>query len=485
MPLHPPRNAPRRIASPLGLAVAILLLPLFLSCRDGGRDREPGPSVLLVVVDTLRADRLGSYGNERGLTPCLDRFAARSFLFEHASSHAPWTLPATASLYTSQLPSQHGAGGRAPSFTGLGPSAPTAASVFADAGYATAAFVNVGFLGKDFGMHRGFAHFDEESRSSTGRDRDAVETTDSALAWLGEERTQPFFLLVHYFDPHAPYDPAPPFRKRFAAPSDSEPGSFIYGTGAHLRRLRDGDLVLAPEIIGRAEALYDAEVAYTDAEIGRLFDGLAELGLAEGTCVVVTADHGEEFLDHGGFEHGHSLYAELVHVPLLLHVPGLSPGRSAAVVRHVDLLPTLCAITGTSGRSTFEGTSLVPLLGDPAGASRTVLTEGNRWGPTMVGWYDGEHQLITAGSKRELYRWPEDLGQETDLAASDPERVRVLHETLGTELARLAARRGERAAEVEIGADGLDALRDLGYVGGDDDEPDADSDADSDDGEGR
>jgi arylsulfatase A-like enzyme len=451
---------------------ARFLLPLALlasACAPAGDAR---PNVLVVLVDTLRADKLGCYGNERGLSPEIDRLAAAGALFEHASAHAPWTLPSTASLLTSLYPRQHGAGGQLPRFTHLARGVSTLPAVFKDEGYATASIVNVAFLGKDFGLSRGFDHVDAKYFESNRRVRRAEKTTAAALDWLdARDAARPFFLLVHYFDPHAVYDPPQPFRRRFAAPSDRESGDFVFGTRDHMMALRAGRLSLRADVVARAEALYDGEVAYTDSQVGRLLDGLDERGLDASTIVVLTADHGEEFLEHDGFEHGHTLYAELTHVPLIVRAEGVAAARVTQGVGHVDVAPTVLALAGLAAPAEWVGRSLLPLIGDAAAPERDVLAHGNFWGPPLTSWRTGGEKLILraepAGGAPELYEWRADPGEARDLAPTRPDRVNALHEDLGSFERTLAA--GAAGAAVELDDARLRELETLGYIEGADD----------------
>ena len=271
-----------------GLRFAALALVAGACSPAEAPAEERSRNVLLVILDTLRADRLGCYGNPAGITPALDRLAAEGVRFEHAYSHAPWTLPATASLLSSLHPGQHGAGGAldiqsgpeglavVPRFRALDDSVVTVAEVFADAGWDTAAVVNVQFLTRPFGLMQGFEHVDARVSETNREARSAGDTTDAALEWLGRSRDEPFFLLVHYFDPHAVYAPPEEFRRRFADPEDREGSDFVFGTRDEMIRLRAGTLELDPRTLERAERLYDGEVAYADRQIGRLLDGLDE-----------------------------------------------------------------------------------------------------------------------------------------------------------------------------------------------------------------
>ena len=444
---------------------ALILLLAVLACAPP----DPRPNVLLILLDTVRADKLGRYGSELGLTPHLDRLADQGVLFENASSHAPWTLPAAASILTSLHPGEHAAGGAAPRFTSLDPSVATLPGLYGRAGYATAAVINVAFLGADFGMTRGFEHVDA-ARASNQQARPAAQTTDAALSWLGRSGARPFFLLVHYFDPHLIYDPPEDFRRRFAAPEDRESASFVFGSRRDIVRMRRTGSLPDLETLERLERLYDGEIAYTDSEVGRLLAGLRDLELEQETVVVLTSDHGEEFLDHGGFEHGHTLYSELTHVPLLLRWPAGPAGRRVkAGVRHLDVAPTLCELTGVEADAGFAGRSLLGLLGDER-AHRPVWAHGNFWGSPLRSFRVGEYKLILpargGNGAPELYHWTQDPGEREDLARAHPERVERLSASLARFEAAKARSRARPGAEVELPEASRRQLESLGYLTG-------------------
>ncbi len=192
------------------------------------------PNVLLVLIDTLRADKLGCYGSDLGLTPNIDRLAAQGCLFEQAFSHAPWTLPSVSSLLTSTYPVRHGAGGRLGSLTGLASDVRTMAECYADQGYDTGAIINVLFLSPKFGISRGFDDYDfRPPREGQRVQRRATEVTDSALTWMEAQKKRsglPFFYMVHYFDPHLTYDPPARFLEKFALPADRTVDPDLFGT---------------------------------------------------------------------------------------------------------------------------------------------------------------------------------------------------------------------------------------------------------------
>ncbi len=445
------------------LLLALVVMGVLLLRRS--RER---PNVLLIITDTTRVDRFGCYGNQRGLTPYLDDLAVQGLRFEQASSHAPWTLPSIASMLTSLHPEQHGAGGRLGDFTSLDPEVTTLPAVFGRAGYRTHAIANVAFLSPTFGVTRDFQDLDLVAPANNLEMRDAGRTTDAALAWMREAAggERPFLLLVHYFDPHAVYAPPQPFRKKFAAPPDQTDESWVFGTRGWMMALRDGTLPVPPlPVLRRAQKLYDGEVAYMDSQIGRLLDGLAELGLAHDTVVALTADHGEEFGDHGGYEHGHTVYEELTHVPLILRYPGvLEPGVVSAPVGHVDLAPTLCELADVAPPEQFVGQSLLRFLREPETSSAPILAHGNMWGEPSTSFLVGDWKLIVGGDGRvELYDKGSDPREREDLAAREPARVEALRVRLA-EAEELMGRL-RLGVPVEVRGELLEILQGLGYMG--------------------
>lgn len=442
-----------------------LLACLLVLAACGSEPPRP-QSAVVIVIDTLRADRLGSAGCELGLTPGLDTFAEQAVVFEQAFNHAPWTLPACASILSGLHPKEHGAGGQLGQFRGLDAQVATLPKVFGERGYRTHAIVNVAFLGDDFGVTRDFDSVDAEFYSNNVEVRRAGPTTDAALKWLEENHEQPYLLFVHYFDPHAVYDPPQPFRRRFAAESDKEDERFVFGTREDMLKLRQG-FMPAGDVIRRAEKLYNGEVAYTDSQVERLLDGIKGLGLDP--VLVITGDHGEEFLDHEGFEHGHTLYDELCHIPLMIKSPGLSAARVQVAVRHVDLAPTLCELCGVPPAEGFVGRSLLDLAQGRSEPQRTVLAHGNMWGPPLTSFRDERWKLILDGNgQAQLFDWRADPGETNDLAEShmaDLERLRASLKVVAGHMEAL--KRGE---QVSLDPETQAALTALGYGGGGEDD---------------
>lgn len=443
----------------------LALLGALLLTACGGEDQRP--SVVMVVGDTLRADKLSCMGGPEGLTPYLDRIAAQGVRFDQARSHAPWTLPSTASMLTSLHPEEHGAGGRLGRFTKLDAEVQTVVRTFRDQGYRTHAIVNVLFLDPErFGVTRDFETVDQQVFETNVDVRAADATTRAALDWIEANGDDgPFFLLVHYFDPHCVYAPPRAFRERWAEPGDRE-GEWTFGTRPQMVAIREGELSPAAATIRRAEALYNGEVSYLDAQIGRLDDGLAARGERDDLVLVVTADHGEEFLEHGGFEHGHTLYDELVRVPMVIRAPGqLAPAVVETPVRHIDLAPTLCELCDLPLPEQFLGRSLVSLAGGEAGAPRPTLAHGNMWARPQTSWTSGGWKLIVRdGVAPELYEVATDPAEQRDLAGSRPEELaRLQAELEAVERGMGALKRGEEAS---LDPRTREVLNGLGYGGG-------------------
>lgn len=316
------------------------------------------PNVILYVVDTLRADHLGCYGYRKPTSPALDALATEGMVFTDATAQASWTKPATASIHTGRYPSRHGA------VTLLQPlrsDVPTLAETLRAAGYRTGGFVTNANVSGEFGFNRGFERYDylPEEPTRAGVHVPADTVTATALDWLANGDARPFFLYLHMTDPHAPYAPPPAFRERFRDPSLHASLPDVPNPVAVVEKT---PALATPDNVAALAALYDGEIAFTDASLGALMSALRERGLAERTIIVVTADHGEEFADHGGFEHGYTLYRELVHVPLVMRVPGVAPARIPGLVRQIDVMPTLLGYAGVPAVRGLDGRDLRPLI---------------------------------------------------------------------------------------------------------------------------
>lgn len=346
---------------PASVALALgLVLALSPSCR-----RDPPRPVLFVTVDALRADRVGAYGS-RGLpTPAIDRFAREGALVEGAVAPMGRTTQAVGTLLTGLHPLAHGADGLGMTLP-AGP--PTLAERFRAAGYDTAAFASNVFLRPGLGFERGFGVFSNPKQRWDGDS--AAALTDEALAWLrrAAQGDRPWFLWVHYLDPHWTYEPPAEFGTR-ADPDWNGPFDFFGRVAAS--RLSKGqaifetDRILTAREIEHVQRLYDGEVAATDAAIAALWNGLLSLGLADRVIVVFTADHGESLGEHRyWFAHGEYLYEPSLRVPLLVRAPGIVPAgtRVTGTVPTQDVAPTLLDLAGLPPFEAADGRSLAALL---------------------------------------------------------------------------------------------------------------------------
>lgn len=410
----------------------------------------PRANVIVLSFDALRADELAAYGGSGRATPNLDAFAQGSLVLENAYTVAPVTPSSFAAAFTGMLPTRVFAGWQL-----VG--AETLAARFAAAGYTTAALINSVQLTPERGFDRGFARYDwhrnlphdEFFALADGWLRDLADSEAPVLAW------------VHFLVPHAPYE----YRAMASAfYSPGYEGPFLESSGVTFE---------APDLrsAARVRELYEGQVFYTDDAFGALVAGLEESGILEDSIVVVTADHGEEFLDHGGFQHGR-LYEEHSRVPLLIRHPAVDRGtRSPVLVSNVDLLPTLLSIVGAPVDDPLDGRDLTALRSPPALLVGISMTGGKE---RSVSVRHGTSKLILdcrPEPRARLFDLEADPGEERDLAAREPDRVRQLARGLETILGGQPCDVVDAAIQGKPQTVGLDessveSLRALGYLDG-------------------
>jgi arylsulfatase A-like enzyme len=305
--------------------------------------------VLLISVDTLRRDHVGAYGYPKPTTPRFDALGHRGILCEDAVSTSSWTLPAHLSLLTSVSPVVHGGVDAA---HGFNHQVPTLASTLRKAGFATRAVTSHLYVSGVYGLDEGFDHLDFH------QDRKATDVANRAMDLLDRFGDRPFFIFLHFYDPHWHYDPPEHTRRLF----EGSYAGTLTGLWQDFSRKRPEDL--GPGDLDHLLALYDGEIRYVDDEVGRIFDHMKLRGLDRGTLVVFTSDHGEEFLDHGSWEHQKTLYEEVIRVPLMVAGPGISPRREPAQASLLDVVPTILDWAGVAAEAPLEGLSLLsPLPG--------------------------------------------------------------------------------------------------------------------------
>ncbi len=416
--------------------------------------------MILIVVDTLRADHLSTYGYPRITSPNLDAWAAGGRVYERAQSASSWTLPTFGTLLTGYLPMRHGAGYAEPK-NKLSSSVVTIAEMLVDRGFRTGAVVNNPFLKRGFGVDRGFGEYDM-AFASNDRHRPADAVVSRSLELVDQWGADPFFLVVHFFEPHMRYDPPLGFRGRFSENIETElryPVSGRTRFKAQSEQLSDGDR----EFI---KAAYDEEIAFVDQEFGRLMDGLVERGVLDNTMVVFTSDHGEELFEHGGFEHGHEMWQELLHVPLVVWGPGVKPGRESEPVSLADVAPTILEWAGVDIPSDFDGLSLWPnLAGERQFPERTLIAEGRLHGDQRAAAAIRWPLKVVVDSDSHPVRAIDlatDPDERADLLASNDERLEgAVGDLISTLRGRVVDSQDEPAL---LDDDTLESLRSLGYI---------------------
>jgi arylsulfatase A-like enzyme/Tfp pilus assembly protein PilF len=417
----------------------MLLCALLLSASGRAQSRGGAPNILLITVDTLRADRLGCYGSQSVATPAMDGLARDGVVFERALSQVPLTFPSHAAILTGTYPAYNGV----QDFTSppLGPEFRTVAESLRANGYATGAVVSSFVLDRSWGMARGFDFYDDAFPGTSFFEKDpalverpAKESVDHALAWLERTRRRPFFLWLHLYDPHSPYRPPEPFRAQYQ---------------------------------GR---LYDGEVAYADHELGRLLAWLKGRGLYAGTLIVLVSDHGESLGEHGEREHGFFIYNSTTHVPLIVKPAAgsrMRSGRRADPVETIAVAPTLLEMAGVRDAilKQFQAQALFAKEreAEPGLAySETFYPFSSfGWNP-LRGLESARYHYIEA-PKAELYDLQADPEERHNLAGEQPAVAAVLKDKLSQMLARNAPA-ARRAQGPELSPETIEKLRALGYM---------------------
>jgi arylsulfatase A-like enzyme len=441
---------------------------LWPASTAADRALDDRPDIVLVLVDTWRWDALGANGSAReDITPNLDALAAAGVLFTRAYAASPWTLPSVATTLTGRYPTVHGAFGRYLEVDAIRPDVPLLAERLLAAGYHTAAVINAPFLHRRFGFDRGFVIYDYHPAQNV-RLRRAGPSVDAALRhWRSSPADRPIFLLLHVFDPHLAYDPPAPWDRRWTGDYTGP----LRPPLNPLKAMRSGEFDPSPEDRAYLRALYDGEVGYTDQELGRFLDGLDRAGRDRERLVLVTSDHGEEFGEHGGWEHGHAMYDELVRLPLIVAPPTswqVEPGRVDAQVRALDVVPTLLEAAAVPVSEDLPGRSLRALMTRGRGEDRPAFSEREHLGEATASLRAEGWSLIVYPERdtAELYA-RDDAGERNDRAAVDPERVsrmRALLDSVQGRLAAAAAEQGEAPPGPELDPELLRQLRALGYV---------------------
>jgi arylsulfatase A-like enzyme len=463
----------------LGWIGAALLLP-FVACGrlDAAEVTRP-PNIVMIVVETLRYDHVNCLGYERKTTPAIDALATQGALFRQHVSSSCWTMPSVMSIMTSQPPARHGAVSYQPRTLASGIT--TLAAELGRQGYLTAGIVSNPTLNGKFGFREGFDLYDDFTLAGSApidpltpgcepsagdKQPTGGEVTRLAVSWLTARKAdpaKPFFLFLFYLDPHYDYLPPAPYDRMF-----TDRGYAGAQKGSGIKGLESRGLSAADK--AQIVALYDGEVRYTDDQIGRLLQSIKQLGLEEGTITMLTGDHGEEFWEHGGTAHGHTLYDELLRIPLVIRYPGhvKASCRIETQTGHIDLMPTLLDLAGLPPCGQCTGRSLVPLMNGGTN-ELPLLVESD-----IEGWVRAlrtsalkivEH---TGRAAPELYCLTDDPHELHNLAGTP--RAAEFHSLLATlqalppHVREGAAATGSSNVATNLDANILRQLRSLGYV---------------------
>lgn len=456
--------------------------------------------IILIQADTLRADHLGLYGHSRETAPFLRKASSEGVVFRNAVAQAGWTKVSTPSFLTSLYPSTHGVfrfDDRLPA------SATTIAEVYRDAGYATLSLTSASFTGQHTNLHQGYEELHEASSlldaAPPFNAKTAREHVDRAVAWIERHRDVPFFVYLHVFDPHPPYEPRQPYDALWADPSQRD---------EHIRQrdelrkaiaepfLADRGMATRDEMVKAGvdpaaylsydKDWYDSSIRSLDVELARLFARLRAMGLDRNTAMVFLSDHGEEFHEHGRMWHGQSVYGEMMRVPLIVRWPaGATAGRVIdEPVQLIDVMPTLLDLSDLPHPAGLQGQSLEPFLCADAGTGgrwkrRPVFMEKQPQGgpdfPSKLEAYaisDGEwklvHNMVRPPDRPEfeLFEFQRDPLDQRDLASQHPEVVQRLAAALdGWHTTAVAARLEADADKANaLSAEDLQRLRSLGYI---------------------
>ncbi len=403
-------------------------------------DSQPGEirNVLLISIDTCRADYLSCYGYKRKTTPNIDALAKKGTLFTNVISPVPLTLPAHSTMLTGTIPPYHGV--HANIDYKLDQSNVTLADTLKDNDFTTGAIVSAFVLNSGTGLGKGFDSYNDKFEeeilgSNQYAERQGTETTRFALDWLDSHKDDKFFLFLHYYDPHDKYDPPQPFASRFKS------------------------------------NLYAGEIAFTDHCIGKVLARLKGLGLDDSTLIIITGDHGEMLDEHGEKTHGYFIYQSAIKVPLIFKLPGQRKGKVLKeMVGLVDIVPTIYSLLGIEAPNYLQGTSLVDLIrGDePAKQERHIYCESlfpTKYNAnSLLGVLTNRFKYIQT-TRPELYDVSSDPQEGNDLITQEPHRARILRDKLA-EILEQSLRSGELDSQTQMDTRSRRQLESIGYVGG-------------------
>jgi arylsulfatase A-like enzyme len=446
------------------IACGLLLLTVVLlnaALLMDGTKRPQGHSVIIILSDSLRQDHLGCYGYHRNTSPHIDRFAEDAALFENSYAQSPSTRPSVASIFTSLYPSTHGA---IYNQNSLPFSCLTLAEVLNNLKYKTAAFVENPLIRKKYKYHQGFDTVRLSRIRMERPEHDADGFDEKILDWIDENSSFPFFLYVHFIDPHFPYR-APEDYFRYFDPEYSGDTTGFDSDHAFVSHFRRN-----PRDLEHLVSLYDDEIRYMDDRFEKIIRCLQEKDLYDKTLVIFVSDHGEEFLEHGDIGHSSSLFSEQIDVPLIMRMPGrFRPGRYRRPVQHIDLFPTILDVLGIETERFPLAGKVIRTDSDEAFPSGSLVVSEHlrlqeKWGSTLRSAIAFEWKLLqrigTGGYS--LFDLASDPGEKTDLYQMEPEMSRVLKSLLDSWEA--ARKKGMNPELLPLDREMRESLRTLGYI---------------------
>ncbi len=447
IPCKRSRPIPRPVRRTAACLVFVVLSALAIGCGP----EPPRPNVVLISLDTLRADRLGVYGYDRGTSPNIDRLAARGVVFRNNYAQAPNTAPSHTSVLTGLFPSVAGVWNHGQV---LDPEVPTLAEILKEAGYETAAFVQL--PGDSY--RRGFDHYTGLTHDASLRLR-ADATLESVQDWVGTPREAPFFLFFHTYAVHLPYNPPVEIARRFWGDYRGSLRRII--RRADIDRVNEGEDITEADIQHVID-MYDADVATLDHDLAGMFEHFESLGLFDNTVFVIMSDHGEEFGEHGGIgRHTYTLHEELIRTPLILFGAGVPAGVGVELPsRNLDIAPTLLRMAGVEVPAHMQGFDLAPLWEGTESEPRVILAEKPEFRVFIV---DGFKYDTGSGA---LYDLRTDPWGQVDLRDQMPGKVVEFERLVAgweAELDRARANVAE-AGDVELTPEEVRRLKALGYL---------------------
>jgi len=424
-------------------------------------NRSKGPNIIFISIDALRADRLSCYGYHRNTSPNIDRLTSQGVLFKNAFSQATWTLPSHASIFLSQYVWRHKVN------TGkkrLGNSFTTLAEILRDRNYTTCAFVGGGLLSSGYGFNQGFEIYDDGSPRRR-RFYEISSYINKLLSWLESVKNRKFFLFIHTFDVHGPYNPPAPYFDLYTK-GCCEGKHLRTSKGIIVPRRLDASKLTSGEI-NYIMAVYDGGINYVDDQLGKIFEKLNQLGIYENTIIIITADHGQGFKEHGSLKHGYKPYIELVHVPLIMRGPGIPRNRTYENwVQHIDIAPTILEILNIPQRKEMQGRSILSLMNN---------CEIEEYFSTYSWGLEGSQGPVSLRTKKwtyimkhnkpdELYDRINDPKEQNNVIEKRPLIAQKLKKDLEDFIALTSKGKPQVAEKVHIDEEFKEQLKSLGYL---------------------